>query len=680
MVRPFSVMVAVTMLALACTAGAVPTPPRATDPLIVNVDGRAAVSLDGRWQVLIDPIGNGDASPTDLGAVASGVFQDRRPASGGELIEYQFTDRVALNVPGDWNTQDPRLFFYQGPIWYRTTFARPKNGARHFLYFGAVNYRADVYVNGRYVASSEGGFTPFNVEITDRLRDGDNLLVLKVDNTLGAETVPPRKTDWLNYGGITRSVRLVSTPSTFVRDYVVRLVDRRRREIRVTVTLDGPGTTEPVRVRIPELGREVLIPIGVDGRGEARFVAPVEFWSPERPRLYDVELSLGSVTVRDRIGFRTIERAGHELLLNGRPVFLRGVSMHEESLDHPGRSFGEQDARRSLLLAKELGCNFVRLAHYPHDEATVRMADELGLLVWAEVPVYWSVAWSNASAARTAVAQLDANVRRDRNRAAVIIWSVANETPLGEPRLRFLQTLVATVRALDDSRLVSAALLGDKHALLEHYSHVLMANVAIDPEVTPGTREVARRWLGDQLGSGTDDAALRALAADTAWRIDDPIGDLLDVVAYNEYLGWYPPGDLARLLPVDEATLRETEIRLMPKMRIVPRQDLPLIISEFGADAKAGFVGDERTVFSEAFQARIYRAQLALVANSPTVRGVSPWILKDFRSALRSHPVYQEYWNRKGLVSESGQRKRAFEVLQAFYRQRAAQANGPDTR
>jgi len=652
---------------LAAPAAAAPADPVAPAPLIVNPDARRPASLDGRWQVIIDPLSSGDASPVAAGVEGAGFYRDRRQVSPLELIEYKFSDKVTLKVPGDWNAQDPRLFFYQAPVWYRQTFQRPKAGARHFLYFGAVNYAADVYVNGRYVASHEGGFTPFNVEVTDRLKDGENLVVLKVDSTLGAQTVPTAKTDWMNQGGITRSVRLISTPKAFVRDYVVRLADRDARRIAVDVEVDGGRPGETVRVDIPELRRGAAVRLDARGRGRASFAAPVDLWSPERPRLYDVTVAYGGETLRDRIGFRTIETRGGDILLNGRPVFLKGIAMHEESIRHPGRSFGTEDARAMLGLVKELGGNFVRLAHYPHDEATTRVADELGLLVWSEVPVYWSIDWKSDKALASATTQLSDNIVRDRNRASVVIWSVANETPMSEPRLAFLRKLVATVRGLDDSRLVSAALFGDPFGFFKQYAGMLMARIALDPATPAAKREAALAWFEKQAGSRPDEARLRALASQTNHVVDDPLGDDLDVVAYNQYFGWYPAGFLARALPMDEPTLRLAELALMPEMRIEPRQDKPFIISEFGADAKGGFVGDENTIFSEAFQVRYYETQLRMLANSKKLRGVAPWVLKDFRTFLRTHPDYQEYFNRKGLVDEKGNKKRAFDTLRSVY-------------
>ncbi|MEL0211805.1 MAG: glycoside hydrolase family 2 TIM barrel-domain containing protein, partial [Novosphingobium sp.] len=337
-------------------------------------------------------------------------------------------------------------------------------------------------------------------------------------------------------------------------------------------------------------------------------------WTPESPKLYDVTLAAGEDTWRDRVGFRTIERKGADILLNGKPVFLRGISMHEEEIAaNPARIITPENARALLGEIKNgLHGNFVRLSHYPHSEVMTRTADEMGLLVWSEVPVYWMVAWSNPSTLATARNMLAENILRDRNRASVVIWSVANETPVSDARNTFLRTLISDVRRLDPSRLVSAALLVER-----------------DKAASVPTMTMA-----------------------------DPLADDLDIVSINTYNGWYTSDRLADLpgsvwhLPADK----------------------PLIFSEFGADAKAGFHSpDGMQKFSEEFQAEFYRKTLEMADRVPTLRGISPWILKDFRSPRRQNPDFQMGFNRKGLISETGQRKQAFSVLAEYFARKAGE-------
>jgi beta-glucuronidase len=610
-------------------------------PLIANVFGRETVSLNGAWRSLVDQLGAGDASPLLKG----GIGLNRKPADASELLEYGFDGAPELTVPGDWNSQDARLFFYRGVVWYQRDFAYAlPPGRRAFLYFGAANYRADVYVNGVRIGEHVGGFTPFNFEITDQLSGPENFVVVKVDNRSDESDVPTENNDWLNYGGLTRDVLLVELPETFIEDYGLELEPGGRSRLAGWLRLNGPDPTQAVTVSLPEIG--VSTTVGPDATGFARFSldAAVELWSPERPRLYAVELACASDRVSDEIGFRTLETRGEDLLLNGEPVFLRGISIHEESVLHPGRAHGREDAEALLGLALELGANFVRLAHYPHDEHTLRAADRMGLLVWSEIPVYQGIDFANPETLSLAKRQLEEVIARDRNRACVILWSVANETRPTPQRNAFLAALADRARQLEPSRLVTAALLGFEglRAVGEH---------------------VAARLAGGD--PGPVDIEIR-----------DPLGEIVDVLGYNDYTGWYLPAFLAAAHGLPEADVRRAVLDAMPGFTIRTPFGKPLVISETGAGARQGRHGGDLEVWTEEHQAHVYARQLAMFANAPALRGISPWILKDFRSPLRFLPGIQDYYNRKGLVSDRGVKKRAFSVLRDFYRQRKSREGG----
>ena len=577
--------------------------------LIQNATSRPGMTLNGKWHVIVDPYENGyydyrrepfDAAATPRG----GYFLDRKPADKSELIEYDFDTSPTLTVPGDWNSQEDKLFYYEGSVWYRRKFdyAPPAPGRRVFVHFGAANYQADVYLNGRKLGRHVGGFTPFEFEITGSLKAADNSLVVKVDNARHPDAVPTVNTDWWNYGGLTRAVSIIETPAAYIRDYQVQLAKGSTRRIAARVQLDG--VKAPLEVTVSVAG--VTVSTMSDAAGVASFSvdAPkLALWSPDTPRLYPLSISAGDDRVDDRVGFRSIIVRGTDILLNGRPVFLRGVSLHEENPLRGGRAYSEEDARMLLGWAKELGCNFVRLAHYPHNEHMARVADELGLMLWEEVPVYWTIQWENPQTLANAKNQLTELIMRDRNRASVIVWSVANETPVSDPRTRFLKQLVDTARALDDTRLVSAAM--EVHA---------------DP-ANPNHRIV-----------------------------DDPFGAYTDLLSFNQYVGWYDG------LP-DK----------LPQITWSFGYQKPVVISEFGADALQGYHADRLTRFSEEYQEDLYRQTLAMLERIPQWRGTTPWILVDFRSPRRPLPNVQDGWNRKGLIGENGTKKKAFFVLRDFY-------------
>jgi beta-glucuronidase len=571
--------------------------------LITNTEARKTTSLDGQWQMIVDPYESGYYNyryqPID-----NGYFKNAKPKSKTDLIEYDFDKSATLKVPGDWNTQSDQLFFYEGTVWYKKSFDyQPKPDTRLFVYFGAANYLADVYLNGEKLGQHEGGFTPFNFEITKLVRDTDNFLVVKVDNKRRRDAVPTLMTDWWNYGGLTREVKLIETPATFVNDYMVQLQRGSQNHVSGWVKLAGEKLSQRITVRIPEAGLSKSFATDRNGLATIDFNADLKLWSPENPKLYDVFVEAETDQVRDQIGFRSIETRGTEILLNGRPIFLRGVCIHEEAPLRGGRAYSREDAVTLLGWARDLGANFVRLAHYPHNEFMIREADRMGIMVWSEIPVYWTIQWENPATLENARNQLSEVIARDKNRAAVVIWSVANETPLSDARHAFLRNLISHARNLDPTRLLSAAM--ERHYL---------------------------------------DAKTQM--------IDDPLGEFLDVLGCNEYVGWYDG------LP-EKADGLEWKSKYQK----------PLVMSEFGGDAAFGHHGDPLTRWTEEYQENIYQHQIAMLKRIPFLRGTAPWILMDFRSPRRPLPGIQDYWNRKGLISDRGEKKKAFYVMQRWYRE-----------
>jgi beta-glucuronidase len=570
----------------------------APSTLIANVPGRTTINLDGAWRTIVDPFENGRSS----------FFRNEKPRNKSERVEYSFDASPVMNVPGDWNTQRENLMFYEGPVWYRREFTYHKRAnTRVFVYFGAANYLSTVYLNGETLGEHEGGFTAFNFEVSSILRDGDNFLIVEVSNVRRADAVPALKFDWWSYGGITRDVMLVEVPAVFIQDYSVQLARGSQSEIVGWVQLNGAQAPQKITVEIPETGVYETMTADGAGRASFHFTAKLELWSPTRPRLYDVVVKSGDDTVHDQIGFRTIEVQGGSILLNGKPIFLRGVSMHEEAPFREGRAFSPEDAETLLGWVKDLGCNFVRFAHYPHNENEVRLADRMGLLVWSEIPVYWDIDWSNPATLANAKAQLRDEIARDHNRAAIILWSLSNETPVKPERLAFLKALAQEARELDSTRLITSAM-----------NHV-------------------------------DDTS-----ADVR-TISDPLGEVLDVLSINEYLGWY----WGRVEDAD-------------KMQWKSAWNKPLIVSEFGGGAPYGRHGDADEIWTEEYQDNLYQHQLGMIERMPNLAGLSPWVLMDFRSPARMLPGVQDYHNRKGLISNRGQRKLAFYTLQKFYKKLAA--------
>lgn len=565
--------------------------------LLPNPYGREQVSLDGKWSAIVDQYEVG---------VGKELWLDREPSDKTEFLEYSWKGGMTLDVPGDWNHQEPGLWWYEGTVWYSRHFqAAKEEGKRRILYFAGVSLRCEVWLNGKKVASHEGSFTPFQADVTDVLKDGDNFLAVRVNNNRRADAIPAMSFDWWNYGGITREVMLLSVPERHIADYFVRLESGTSDCICVDVKLSEP-VAEEVRFEIPELKLKGKMQTGPDGSASAVFKArKLKLWAPLSPKLYDVRIATAEDAVSDRIGFRQIEVDGTSILVNGEKTFLKSISFHEEIPMEKRRAVSEDDAHVLVDAALELGCNTIRLAHYPQSEHIVRYAEEKGLLIWEEIPLWQGIDFSNEDTYHKAETYLWEMIARDRNRCAIGFWSISNETKPAPARDAFLSRLLKYGRSLDGSRLFASAF----------------------------------------------DVAYYIPEADE-FQMKDGFAGELDVIGINKYMGWYAKW------PKPAAEIKWNVFT-----------DKPLIISEFGCEALAGRKGraDEAGSWSEDYQAALYRDNLTMFRNIPNLAGVSPWVLFDFLSPYRQHPVNQSSFNRKGLLSDKGVKKQAWHIMHEYY-------------
>jgi beta-glucuronidase len=567
--------------------------------LLANIEGRNFTSLNGKWEIIIDPFnaGAGNWKP---------IWKDQQPVGKNDFYEYKFDKAITLNVPGDWNSQKPELLYYEGTIWYKKIFRyHKKEDRKTFIYFGGANYNVDVYLNNEKLGSHEGGFTPFQFEVTDKIRQGENSIIVCVNNQRKEDGIPALNFDWWNYGGITRDVYLAETPSSYIQDYFIQLKKDNASQIEGWVQLAGESSSQKISIKIPELKINYSTSTNADGKAIIKFNAKPVLWSPENPKLYDVIINTETDSIHEQIGFRTIEVKGTDILLNGKSVFLRGINIHEEMPQRAGRAYSETDAQVLLGWAKELGCNFVRLTHYPHNEHMVKLADKMGILLWEEIPLWQGIQFSNPVILKKANTLLDEMIARDKNRCAIILWSLSNETSPSESRNETLTAMAAHARMLDPTRLITSA-----------FNHV--------------------KYEKNQV------------------TIDDSLSKALDVVGVNEYIGWYgqwptKPEEMEWKFPFNK----------------------PLIMSEFGGEALYGNDGSSDTAssWSEEYQEQIYKDQLTMFKKIPFLRGTAPWILADFRSPGRMHPIYQQGWNRKGLLSDKLFKKKAWFVLHDYYKE-----------
>jgi beta-glucuronidase len=615
--RPASLRIEFLLAILVFASCSFPLPALTEQPLttlLVGVDHRAVVSLDGDWHYLVDQPPFGSLYLADGKVRNDGYALNTHPniSTGPHNAEYDFSTAPKIKVPGDWNTQVTTLFRFEGVVWYQRDFNfQPKSNTRTFLHIGAANYRSFVWVNQERICDHEGGFTPFDCEITAAVKPGNNFVVIAVDSTRHVDDIPSVNYDWFNYGGITRDISLVTVPAQFIDDYDIHLIHKAAFSSTDADSLAGyvhvVGATagSRARLRIGEAGIDVSVQTDAEGRAAFDVKGKnIELWSPQTPKLYAVELSAGQDKLTDDIGFRDIRVEGTRILLNGKAIFLEGANAHAEAPYRTGRACTDEDAKNIIGFLKDMNANFVRLAHYPHDERMERLADREGILVWSEIPLWQHISFDKPEVYAKASQMLGEMIRRDRNKASVIFWSVSNETGNYPARTQFLSNLASEARRLDSTRLITSAL-NSAHA------------------------------NGETMV------------------LDDPLVDALDVVGVNEYIGWYTKSP-------EEAD----SVKWM-----LPQK--PILISEFGAEAKFGNHGGPDQRWTEEQQVNVFRHQFAMFKNIPQLRGLVPWILMDFRSPGRNIPVLQDGFNRKGLFSEKGERKQAFYLFQQVYKDRS---------
>jgi beta-glucuronidase len=525
-----------------------------------------------------------------------------------------------VGVPGSWNDQIPGIRDELGPAWYERRFelppgAFPLAGREAAIRFGSVCYAASVWLNGEFLGGHEGGHLPFGVDCAGALRDGENVLVVRVDGQLGRDRVPPGLVqpsdthgrlfhpdvsfDFFPFAGIHRRVELVLAPSDGIRD------------VRIDTAADGGHAALSVLVDAAE--GDVTLTLGGVPISSPHRVDPSGLWSPASPRLHLLELELrrdGVLVDRYalRTGIRTVAVAGDQVLLNGKPIQLRGFGRHED-FAVLGRGTTPALAARDLLLMRQLGANSFRTAHYPCDEETLDIADQLGLMVIAETPAV-GLYFGDQDAGRRqelALGFLTQLIARDRNRACVIAWSVANEPRMHYPdAAAALHELCDRARALDGTRPVS---------------------YATDLPEAPGA-------------------------------------EAADIVFVNSYPGWYQhPGRL----DLAESVLGD----LLD--RVYQRHGKPVILTEFGADAVPGSHADPAAMWTEEYQADLIERLLRVAGRRSYVAGAHVWAFADFATAQADHRPASV--NFKGVFTRDRRPKLAARRLREIW-QPAAAADG----
>jgi beta-galactosidase len=422
---------------------------------------RTAGNLGGPWRATLDVEDKGERE---------GYFRPDFAAEGWKQV----------NVPGSFANIAPEIDRYEGVGWFRRSLRLPPQwqGKHVVLHFEGVNHRCRVWVNGRPVGENPDAFLGFDLSIGSELRfDADNLLVVRADNGRRRDTIPGGRLGWHPYGGILREVTATAMDPLRIDNIMIsgepdggngrfklraKVVNGRDRSVegQFTVGINQLGFLAPMGFATPtgilEAGQEKTLEVtGIVPRAQA--------WSPEQPARYAVEarLIVGDLIVDSTsvlFGFRKIEARGETLYLNGKPVFLTGFNRHEDS-PKTDMCPDPELTRKELMQMKEMGCNFIRLCHYPQHPATIALCDEIGLLVMCEIPLYmWPGLQEGLDNYRGTVEaakrQLTKMIDRDYNHPSVIFWSVSNEIHTQHPEVRGTNVvLVQQARRLDPTRL-----------------------------------------------------------------------------------------------------------------------------------------------------------------------------------------------------------------------------------
>ncbi len=412
---------------------------QSTAELLATAFSRPALVLNGEWQHVTDP--NADY-----------IYP---------LSSETFIADSKLNVPSDWNSQNPDLLNYQGIVWYKTTFDfyGPTKNDKVLLHFGGIEGKGVIYLNGQKIGEQHLAYIPFNFEVQNYLKKGENELVIAIDNVKLEANIKEENQEF-HYGGITRDVKLIILPATYIQDYQIMLDPNNPYVIKGFVQLSGQSI-EKKKINLNIRGLQINEDLITDAYGKASFNIPnsdIDYWSPNAPHLYRINLKTDQDRLIDQVGFRTVEVQGSDILLNGTKIFLKGIDIKEEIPQRGGRAFEQEDAIFLLEKAKELGCNFVRLTHHPHNKFMVRMADRLGLMILEEISIAPYTSKSNTDNYNALNHTFRTIFQRDKNKASVIFWSFLNQGSKDDQSQQAIIPLLEEAKKSDPSRLITTVL------------------------------------------------------------------------------------------------------------------------------------------------------------------------------------------------------------------------------
>ena len=535
-------------------------------------------------------------------------------------------------VPGVWQKYGERYDIFEGVCWFAREFYIDEDIITSaYLRFGGVNYFCDVYVNGNYIGSHEGGYTEFTLELdTKHLRKGENHIALRADNRATTTKWPPCL-GYFNYGGIHRDVTLELACGPHMLDVTLSAVPM-ENGYQLNAKLFVKEYSNELTVKIRCQSQTAAVPVTKDGAAKVSLALPdAQSWSPESPALYEVEINLcdGDKLIdifTVSYGFKTIAVEDTAVKLNGQLLKLNGVCYVYDS-PVSGLRMTREQTETDISLMKEMGVNAVR-CHYPMDKIFYEICDREGILVWIEPPVYCyhpgdnetETKFSDKEWLELAKNMISEMIDSAKNHPCIAIYSIGNECNTINPEAqKFFTSLASTIREKDASRLVSYAAL---------YGCV------------------------------------------------GPLSDIVDILGVNSYYGWYDKihsgkrsesaneGQNLKREPIDLTSMKN----MLDKIIGEAKKNLALLLTEFGADSVPGFYAAGRDLWSENYHAELLDEIFKLADEYPQIIGTFPFSFTDYRDPSKMLNAYWNELNLKGAVTYNREKKLAFDAIRKNYR------------
>ena len=499
-----------------------------------------------------------------------------------------------IDIPKSFNLIE-RYECFEGIFWHFCEFDlnEPiKNlDFEYSLRFKGSNYNTKAWLNGIFIGEHNGGFTPFCFDINQPIKQKNNMIVVRTDNTRRNDQIPSISFDWFNWGGIYRDVDLLILNKNRIEDVSIKTSLISRIKCKIEILYRKVGNLSIRWEILDKNNKKILfqgnIPKRINNSAINVIINNPRLWSPEYPNLYflkiydnDTRMS-NEVLYETHFGIRQIEINSIFIYLNKKRIFLKGVSLHEEYMPY-GRTIPYEKRKEDVENIKSIGFNAIRTAHYSHDEDLLDIADKVGMLILEEIPVYQHCNFASSQTYKIAEAMLKELIKRDINHPSVIWWSVGNEVPLHQRTCaKFIKNLMNFARELDNTRIITC---------------------------------VSRKMIADLTRNN------------------------VDIATINSYFGWYYG--------------HEKMISLILDIIRTPAFNKPWIYTEFGAGAKFGFHADwkKQLKYSEEKQLQVLDYSIRTINSKDFFAGWFIWIYRDFKSTRRSNQ-FQQGFNRKGIIS-----------------------------